>query len=90
MIVSTNNGGISNRIKSLVSCIRINRNNFKVKWDIINSYDKHNHILNCTFNKLFSNDIEVKNIDKNIHIYNSHCLSILNDDDLPINFNNFK
>jgi len=89
MIVSTNKGGLSNRIKSLISCIRINPNNFKVKWDIINSYDKHTHILNCPFNKLFSNDIEVKNIYKNTIIYNSHCLSISDNDDLPINFNNF-
>ena len=62
MYVSTNRGGISNRIKSLVSCIKLadeNNTDYKVKWDIIEKYRKKGtpHILNCSFDKLFSNDL---------------------------------
>jgi hypothetical protein len=90
MIISINKGGLSNRIKSIVSSIRIKPNNYGVKWDILDSYDTHCHILNCPFNKLFLNKVEVKKTDKTMNIFNSHCLVIFEEDNLPINFNNFK
>ena len=54
MIISINEGGLSNRIKSLVSVIRLSKYNnkeYKVYWKVLNSYKKQNHILNCSFNK---------------------------------------
>ena len=57
MYISTNKGGLSNRIKSLVSCIKLadeNNSNYAVKWDIIDNYSKDNHLLNCPFKNVFS------------------------------------
>ncbi len=96
--ISINEGGLSNRIKSWVSCYRISDdpNQVKVYWKILDDYKKKNHILNCPFNKLFDNQIEIKKLtsnlthDSNIITYNSHCLKILDSDQLPIGFNNFK
>ena len=88
MIISTNQGGLSNRIKSYVSCLRLD-NDAKIKWDVLDSYKTKNHILNCCFDKLFKNEIEVKKIFKEDYTYNSHCLLILDSDNLPINFNTF-
>ena len=51
MYVSTNNGGLSNRIKSFVSCIKLaneNNTNYGVKWEILDDYNKNTHILNCS------------------------------------------
>ena len=65
MYVSTNSSGLSNRLKSLVSVIKLaeeNNSDYKVKWDILDDYDKNNHILNCSFDKLFENNIEIKEI----------------------------
>jgi len=95
MIISTNNGGLSNRIKSLVSVIRYSKKfntEYKIKWDILSSYKKNSHILNCPFNILFKNNIILtKNIkSENDIYYSSHCLKIFDDDNLPENFNNFK
>ena len=93
MNISSNEGGLSNRIKSLVSVIRLsnyNKNEYKVYWKVLDSYKKNNHILNCSFNQLFQNNIEVNKINKKSNIYNSHCLLILEIDNLPKNFNNFK
>ena len=89
--ISTNIGGLSNRIKSWVSVIRINSNNYKVKWDVLDSYKKNIHILNCKFIDLFENKCEfTEKINKNYQQFNSHCLFIKNDDKLPNNFNTFK
>ena len=95
MIISYNIGGISNRLKAIASGFRLGKHMKKdvgIKWDILDSYERHTHILNCSFNKLFSNDIEVYEygkddlvMDKNI----SHCLVICDSDGLEINFNNF-
>ena len=92
MNISTNKGGLSNRMKSLVSCIKLaeeSNNKYAVKWDIVNDYKKDNHLLNCSFNKLFINDIEIIEIEKNNIIYDNHCLSISDNDNIPHNFNNF-
>ena len=95
MIISNNEGGLSNRIKSLVSCIRIAKKNnidHKVYWPILDSYKYKSHILNCGFSNLFKNEVEIEdisNIEKK-YIFNSHCLYIDDIDNLPKNFNNFK
>ena len=93
MNISINEGGLSNRIKSLVSVIRLsnhNKNEYKVYWKVLDSYKKNNHILNCSFNQLFQNNIEVNKINKQSNIYNSHCLLIFDNDTIPNNFNTFK
>tara|TARA_Y100001970_G_scaffold290421_1_gene424094 strand:- start:2415 stop:3224 length:810 start_codon:yes stop_codon:yes gene_type:complete len=87
LMISTNNGGLSNRLKSYVSALRLDPHS-KIFWPILNSYRIHNHILNCSFSKLFKNDIEVDTYTQS-NIYNSHCLAIKESDDLPKNFNTF-
>ena len=98
LAISTNEGGLSNRIKSWVSCYRItpNNENVRVYWPILDNYETKKHILNCSFNKLFTNNIEIENLssfknsnDNTISIYNSHCLKIFDSDKLPMNFNTF-
>ena len=86
-MISTNNGGLSNRLKSYVSALRLDPN-AKIYWPILNSYRNHNHILNCSFSKLFKNTIEVDTYTQG-NIYNSHCLAIKENDNLPKNFNTF-
>ena len=93
MYISTNNSGLANRIKSLVSCIKLaseNNSKFYVQWNILDNYDKDIHILNCEFNKLFRNDIELKTFDTSFKIYNHHCLVVTDNDKIPYNFNTFK
>ena len=68
MIICVNRSGIANRLIALISCIKYsNENNigFSYYWQIINSYSNYNrHIFNCSFDKLFSNNIKlVKNVD---------------------------
>ena len=78
MIISTNKGGLSNRIKSLVSCIRYSKKNnikYGVCWEVLDSYRTNHHILNCSFSKLFKNKIE-KLKTKNDIVYCSDCLKI--------------
>lgn len=103
-IISQNNGGLSNRIKSLVSCLRYsNENNINciLKWDILDNYNKNIHLLNCNFNLLFKiNNIiniinfnldeqnEILNNNKN-KFYKSHCLMIFDKDNIPNNFYTF-
>tara|TARA_Y100000310_G_C20515422_1_gene730923 strand:- start:281 stop:1024 length:744 start_codon:yes stop_codon:yes gene_type:complete len=62
---------------------------YKIKWDVLNSYKSHTHILNCPFNKLFSNDVEISKVPNNALVYKSHCLSIDDSDNIPDNFNTF-
>lgn len=88
LMISTNNGGLSNRLKSYISALRLDPN-AKIYWPILDSYKTHNHILNCSFSKLFKNDVEVTTNSQN-NIYNSHCLAIKESDTLPKNFNTFQ
>ena len=63
--VATHTGGLSNRIKCIVSCIRLlskNGGDLKVFWKILDNYNKNHHILNCPFNKLYQNNIEIHNL----------------------------
>jgi hypothetical protein len=92
MIVSTNKGGLANRIKSLVSCLRYGEeNNVKagVYWKILNSYENEKHILNCGFKELFENDLEVIIKEGDI-LYDCPCLKIFDEDEVSINFCKFK
>ena len=88
LMISINNGGLSNRLKSYVSALRLDPN-AKIYWPVLDSYRNHNHILNCSFHKLFKNDAEVQNKPQK-NIYNSHCLAIKESDALPKNFNTFQ
>lgn len=93
MIISKNKGGLSNRIKSLVSCLRYaNENNIdaRVYWPILDSYKTEKHILNCSFNKLFKNNIEIKELDEKNIIYDCPCLKIFDEDNVPENFCKYK
>ena len=95
IIISSNKGGLSNRIKSLVSCIRYSsENNIKVGviWKVLSSYKSNYHILNCEFNKLFENRLEIKDTDLNnfqIKFYRSHCMMIFEEDNIPDNFDTY-
>jgi len=88
LMISTNSGGLSNRLKSYISALRLDPN-AKIYWPVLGSYRTHNHILNCSFHKLFKNDIEVQNNPQK-NIYNSHCLAIKESDVLPKHFNTFQ
>lgn len=79
MIVSTNKGGLCNRIRCIASCIiygQLKKIDYGVQWIILNDYKKNNHILNCPFNMLFKNKIEVKKIDSKDKTYGTHYLII--------------
>ncbi len=90
MIISINEGGLSNRLKTIASCIRLDKDNYGIKWNILDDYNKKNHILNCPFNKLFKNNIEVKEIKKDDKVIKNPYLAIKESDNLPDNFNTFK
>ena len=90
MIVSINEGGLSNRLKVIASCIRLDNKNYGVKWNILDDYKKNAHILNCPFNKLFKNNIEVDEIKKGDKVLKDPYLVIKESDNLPEKFNNFK
>ena len=64
-IISNNKGGLANRIKSWVSTIKISKRrhtNYKVFWQVLDSYSNNNHILNCKPELLFSNDVFVSGL----------------------------
>lgn len=98
MIISTNTGGLSNRIKSLVSVMRyanIVGTDCGILWKRLNDYSKNNHILNCYYRDIF-NIKGVSNVcvssEEYLYydtLYNSHCLWITDRDNVPVNFNNF-
>lgn len=96
-IISTNKGGLANRIKSWVSVIKISKRrhtNYKVFWQVLDSYtNNNNHILNCKPELLFSNNVFVSDFNPNLYqkknIFNSHCLYIDESDNISNNFNTF-
>lgn len=95
-IISINKGGLANRIKSWVSVIKISKRrntSYKVFWQILDSYNKCNHILNCDSSLLFSNEVFVKGFNPNLYkpenIFNSHCLYVDELDNISNNFNTF-
>lgn len=93
MIISTNEGGICNRIKSWISCIRYateNKIECKIQWKVISDYNDNKHILNCKFKDLFSNNCEIQFLPKKIEqTYNSHCFRVFDKDNIPHNFSKF-
>lgn len=95
MIIANNTGGLSNRLKAFASSVRLGKQMERpvgIKWDILDNYKTHNHILNCPFSKLFTNDIEVDHIRSNDVTLDdrvSHCLVIYETDNIPHNFNDF-
>ena len=94
MFISTNKSGLCNRLKSFVSIVKMakenNSNSYKMKWDVLDDYNKDVHILNCPFNYLFLNNIEVDKIESGDKTFNSHCFYIAGKDNIPKNFNTFK
>lgn len=98
MIISINKGGLSNRIKALVSCMRYaNEKGIQcgVLWKVLNDYNKDVHILNCEYRELF--DIpSVSNISKNCEdilyydtTYLKDRMMIFDRDGIPNGFSNF-
>ena len=73
-ILSNNKGGLSNRLKSIASCIRManfNLDHVCVEWEVISNYKHDNHILNCEYKKLIKypkehtkEDIKIKILPK--------------------------
>lgn len=95
-IISINKGGLSNRIKSWVSTMRVSRkrnSSYKVFWQVLDSYANNNHILNCKPELLFSNEVFISGFNPNLYkpenLFNSHCLYIDESDNIVDNFNNF-
>ena len=50
-MISRNKGGLSNRIKSFVSCLHAS-DDARIYWPILDNYNKEHHILNCSFDRL--------------------------------------
>ncbi|HAW80368.1 MAG TPA: hypothetical protein DCX27_12060 [Balneola sp.] len=80
MIVAVNGSGLGNRIKAIVSCMRISPDNYGVHW-------VKNRDLFCEFKDLFRNNVEVKDIPSSAQIYESWRLAVLSEDDIPEGFN---
>ena len=79
MIIAINASGLGNRIKAIVSCMRLDSNH-AVYW-------VKNKDLYCNFNDLFSNKIEVKDVPPYIRCYKPWRLAVLPQDDIPEDFN---
>lgn len=99
MIISVNKGGLSNRIKALVSCLRYSdEKNIEcgVIWKVLNNYTKEVHLLNCKYSNLFNIEgvseisTELENILHYDTLYYSHCLMVFEQDNIPHNFNTFE
>lgn len=100
MIIAYNIGGLANRIKAIASGYRLseyyNRDMY-IRWDVLDNYKTHTHILNCPFYRLFKNRNEINkddidHISPDSHIMDkntSHCLIIFDSDNISPNFNNF-
>ena len=91
-ILSNNKGGLSNRLKSIASCIRMANFNLDlvcVEWKVISNYKHDNHILNCEYKKLIKypkehtkEDIKIKNF--------TERLFVKKEDNIPKDFQKFK
>tara|TARA_Y100000310_G_scaffold345285_1_gene463425 strand:+ start:3695 stop:4483 length:789 start_codon:yes stop_codon:yes gene_type:complete len=78
MIISTNGSGLGNRIKALVSCMRLSDN--------VGVYWIKNRDLCCNFGDLFLNDIEVGSVPPGTATYCSWRLAVLPEDNIPEDF----
>ena len=93
MIVAHNQGGLGNRIKCIVSCLRYGDQNqipCRIHWPIVKDYETNHHLLNCPFSELFQNPLEIDKIDEEMETYESHCLKIFDSDNLPDNFDTYE
>jgi hypothetical protein len=80
MIISVNGAGLGNRIKSIVSCMRLDKDT-RVHWK------KAPGILNCNFSDLFENNIEIQPpYPFGATTYHSWRLAVLPDDKILENF----
>ena len=78
MIVASNGSGLGNRIKAIISCLRVNTD-AKVIWPQVPG------VFSCHFNDLFTNDMVLKN-SQNIRKYDSWRMLVLASDPIPVNF----
>ena len=80
MFICNCGSGLGNRIKSLISCLRLNKNS-KIHWK------KAGGILSCEFEDLFLNDLTISPpFPNNSRIYSSWRLAVLPEDDVPAGF----
>lgn len=75
MIVAANSGGLCNRIRCLMSCMRMDRD-FRILW---RSGGWQN--IKCSFSDLFTNNIEIKTIPEGVKAYTSWKLITLPGED---------
>jgi hypothetical protein len=78
MIIANNKSGLGNRMKSIVSAMRLD-NDYRVHWT-------KNKDLTCEFSDLFLNDIEVKTVPTGAKMYPSWRLAVLDTDPIPNGF----
>jgi hypothetical protein len=78
LIVANNKSGLGNRIKSIISAMRLSEE-YGVHWT-------KNKDLTCDFSDLFSNKVEVSTISRHTPTYPSWRMAILDSDDIPDNF----
>lgn len=78
MIVSTIDSGLGNRIKCLLSCMRID-DNAKLVWP-------RNRFTTCDFSELFENDLEIGYIPEGVETRFNERLLVLESDDIPEGF----
>jgi len=76
MWVSVNSGGLCNRIKSLISALRLDKA-ARIYW-------KKNHKTFCQFSDLFKNDIEINYIPEDAYLYDSWRFCIIKNGTLYI------
>lgn len=93
MIISIRREGLGNRLKSLVSCFRLEPDDAWIYWPSeINIYLKEDagkipHRPPVEFNDLFQNPIAIKKpFPKHARLYDSWRLAILPTDDIPVGF----
>ena len=80
MFICNCGSGLGNRIKSLVSCLRLDKNS-KINWK------KAPGILDCEFEDLFLNDLTISSpFPKNSRVYSSWRLAVLPEDNVPPGF----
>lgn len=84
MIVSTNSSGLCNRIKSLMSTMKLAEyynTEAKVLWH------SRKGVINCNFSDLFENfDLEINQIPNGANCYNLWRFAVTPDDKIPNNF----
>jgi hypothetical protein len=84
VIISTETGGLGNRIKSWVSAMRLNQDS-RIHWEVLSN---NKYPMAATFSELFLNDCQVNVIPPDADIYKSWRLAVLPEDEcfLPEGF----